>query len=90
MSLKRFVAALHTDEIEIGQYLSSEELRRDEHNYCVPILAALHPPTSPEFDIIVMPLLKRFDSPRFDTVGEVVEYLRQYIEVSAVTIVYRR
>jgi hypothetical protein len=81
VALKFFESASNPHEIEIGQYLSSEELTRDDNNYCVPILEVLRPPTSPDCPILVMPLLKRNDQPRFDTVGEVVEFLRQYIEV---------
>lgn len=73
---------MHPHEVEIAQYLCSGALTSDENNYSVPVVEVLHTPDTPEITIIVMPLLKRFDEPRFDTIGEVVECLRQYVEVN--------
>lgn len=58
----------------------------DPQNHCVPLLDVLIPPndnpdTDPESRILVMPLLRPFDSPIFDTFGEAVECIRQLFEV---------
>ncbi|SJL11205.1 uncharacterized protein ARMOST_14608 [Armillaria ostoyae] len=47
-----------------------------QRNHCVPI----HHLKYEEFGILVLPLLRKFDDPPFDTVGEVVECLRQIFE----------
>ncbi|KAF8874869.1 hypothetical protein CPB84DRAFT_1736865 [Gymnopilus junonius] len=80
VGLKKVKKSLHPYEEEIARYLGSEPLLSDPHNHCVPIFEALHPPTDLNFVILVMPLLRSYDSPRFDTVGEVVECFRQLFE----------
>jgi hypothetical protein len=70
----------HPFEVEIARYLMSEPLRSDPMNHCVPILDVLSVQDEPR-DIIVMPLLRPFSDPPFDTFGEVIECLRQLFEV---------
>jgi len=70
----------HPFEVEIARYLMSEPLRSDPMNHCVPILNVLAVPDE-ERDIIVMPLLRRYSDPPFQTFGEVVDCLRQLFEV---------
>lgn len=54
----------------------------DPQNHCVPLLEVLIPPDeTPDTRILVMPLLRPFDSPIFDTFGEAVECIRQLFEV---------
>lgn len=50
-------------------------------NHCVPINDILSIPGDETSKIIVMPLLRLFDSPPFETVGEAIEAFRQLIEV---------
>ncbi|EPT04679.1 hypothetical protein FOMPIDRAFT_1113111 [Fomitopsis schrenkii] len=78
--LKTVDISLHPYEVEIGQYLMSEERAQDPRNHCVRILDVLQDPLDPEKKIIVMPLLKLFNRPEFTTVGEVVAFLKQAIE----------
>ncbi|KAJ7441498.1 hypothetical protein B0H11DRAFT_1882367, partial [Mycena galericulata] len=61
-------------ELEIGTFFSQ---LRDPRNHCVPIYETLHPPMHPDKAIIVMPLLREFRNPPFDTVGEIVDCFRQ-------------
>jgi hypothetical protein len=75
----------HPFEVEIARYLMSEPLRSDPMNHCVPILDVLNVPDDPR-DIIVMPLLRPFSDPPFETFGEVVGCLRQLFEVLVVTL----
>ncbi|KAF7357872.1 Protein kinase domain-containing protein [Mycena venus] len=68
----------HPHEVEIGNFLTA--LGPTSANHCVPTLDTLHPPDDENISIIVMPLLRKYDSPRFDTVGEAVEFFRQIFE----------
>ncbi|TFK96277.1 hypothetical protein BDV98DRAFT_516055 [Pterulicium gracile] len=76
--LKQGSKALHPHEREISTFLSSEELRNNPRNHSVPVLEILDP--SEEHFLIVMPLLRSFWDPRFETIGEVVGYIRQLFE----------
>lgn len=77
-------------ELGIARYLGSVELTSDPRNHCVPVYEVLPVPAELQFvgegengeDIIVMPLLRTFDSPPFETMGEAVEYFTQIFEVS--------
>jgi hypothetical protein len=71
------------EEVDIIRHFSSEPLISDRRNHCVPLLDVLDPEKDPRFSmILVMPLLRSVNSPLFETVGEVVECLRQVFEVS--------
>lgn len=80
VTLKIIRPSLHPYELEIGQYFSSESLRADPANHCVPIYDVIPIPEDQRV-IIVMPLLRDYVSPPFCTFGEVVECLRQLFEV---------
>jgi hypothetical protein len=71
----------HPFEVDIGLFFSSESLASDPRNHCVPFLEAIPLPEDDNMVIIVMPFLRKYNSPDFDTVGEVVEFVRQMIEV---------
>ena len=67
------------------QYLSSEPLSSDPRNHCAKLLEVLDPPNQlaeRRTQILVMPWLRPFNSPTFDTVGEVVDCIRQLFEVT--------
>ncbi|KAG5351722.1 hypothetical protein E4T56_gene3547 [Termitomyces sp. T112] len=70
----------YTEEIEIGKLFSSLELRQDPRNHCVPILDVLYPPGETGLAFIVMPLLYTTQLAPFETLGEVIEYIRQILE----------
>ena len=74
----------HPEEIAIGQYLSSPPLSDDPRNHCCPVIDVLQDPLSSDKRIIVMPLLRAFDNPKFITVGEAVEFFRQAFEVRTI------
>ncbi|EGO22424.1 hypothetical protein SERLADRAFT_473222 [Serpula lacrymans var. lacrymans S7.9] len=77
VTLKLIKKSRHPYEIEIGQLFSTEPLASDPANHCVPICDVLHIPDDEDQAIIVMPLLRPFTEPRFDTCGEVTECFRQ-------------
>ncbi|KZV74539.1 hypothetical protein PENSPDRAFT_647967 [Peniophora sp. CONT] len=66
--------------LEIIRFLSSEALRRDPRNHTVPILDEFTLPNSGGELVLVMPFMRRWRSPNFDTVGEAVEFFRQIFE----------
>ncbi|KAF9522864.1 kinase-like domain-containing protein [Crepidotus variabilis] len=78
--LKRLSPALSPFEEDITRFLSSDELSQDRQNHCVPLLDVLHPPDEPTEILLVIPALRNFDSPRFDTIGEGVQCCRQLFE----------
>ncbi len=73
--------ASDSQEVHIASYLSSEELRKDPRNHCVPILDVLQDPHDPSISFLVMPFLRYIDQPEFDTVGSILECVQQLLEV---------
>jgi hypothetical protein len=69
------------DEVKIGGYLSAEKMLRDATNHCVPILDSFRDPVLQDVEYIVMPVLRAFDNPEFCSVGEVVDFVTQLLEV---------
>ena len=69
------------NELEISRFLSSPGLMREPHNHCVPLIEILELSSSPEQKLIVMPFLRPFDSPRFQTFGEFLSFFSQICDV---------
>ncbi|KAJ7353559.1 hypothetical protein DFH08DRAFT_805091 [Mycena albidolilacea] len=67
-------------DLDIAVWFSTEPQRSDSANYCVPIPQVLTDPNAVKGAIIVMPLLRKFDEPRFDTIGEAVAFFKQIFE----------
>ena len=65
-------------ELQIIDRLYSAANRIDPRNHTVPILEKLH---FGQKTIIVMPLLRPCDDPVWETVGEVISFLKQVFEV---------
>ena len=84
VALKIVRQSENPEEVEIAQFLTSEPLRSDCSNHCVPVYDTLPVPDDGDLVIMVMPLLRSYTSPAFYTVGEVMEYLRQVFEVTIV------
>lgn len=87
--MKLVEKSLHPYEAEIGTFLSSEPLASDPCNHCVPLFSTLQVPDDEDKLIIIMPLLRVHDDPRFDTIGEAVEFFRQIFEVKSTNQPYR-
>lgn len=77
--IKRTLAG--TQEILIGKFFSTEDIRSNPRNHCVPFLEVFHDDEDEEYDYIVMPVLRPFDDPQFFALGEAVEFVRQTLEV---------
>ncbi|KAG8954541.1 hypothetical protein FRC03_011438 [Tulasnella sp. 419] len=69
-----------TPEIPIGQYLSSPDLQAHPHNHSIPLLDVLKDPSDPEHVFLVFPLLRPITFPRFATVGECLDFMKQMLE----------
>lgn len=68
-------------ETEIACYVSVSALQDNPDNHCVRVLEVLHNPADGGFEVLVMPLLRPFDSPRFETVGEGIDFFQQAFKV---------
>ncbi|KIK92411.1 hypothetical protein PAXRUDRAFT_829989, partial [Paxillus rubicundulus Ve08.2h10] len=80
VTLKLVNRTVHPHEINIAQFLSSEPLASERANHCVTIYDVLPVLDDEESAIIVMPLLRDYIQPPFDTIGETVECFRQLFE----------
>jgi len=78
--LKQVSKKTHPFEVDIATWLSAEPQRSDPENHCVPIREVLQSPRSSDIQFIVMPLLQPYDKPRFDSVGEAVEFFKQIFQ----------
>ena len=67
-------------ELMITQLFSSRDLARDPRNHCVPLLDIIEIPQNGQ-KLMVMPLLRPFNDPRFRTFGEFVAFFTQICEV---------
>ena len=84
VALKKLYTEDHPFEEDITRYLSSDPLSKYSRNHCVPLLDVLHPPPKDgerNLRVLVMPFMRSFDSPIFDTFGEAIECIRQLFEV---------
>lgn len=80
--LKKISKSSHPDEVAITRMFSEPELVKDRRNHCVRLHEVLQLPDDEDKVLLVLPLLRKFDNPRMETVGEAVEFLRQVFEVS--------
>ncbi|EPQ57111.1 hypothetical protein GLOTRDRAFT_137524 [Gloeophyllum trabeum ATCC 11539] len=80
VALKRVPRANSPNEGAIGLLFSSDPLKSDPQNHCVPIYEVLEVPDDADSEVIVMPFLRLWYNPPFDTFGEVVSFLQQTIE----------
>jgi hypothetical protein len=72
-------------ELRIAQSFSSPEVARDPRNYCVPLLDVIEIPNANAGQkLMVMPFLRPFNNPRFQTFAEFVAFFTQICEVSLI------
>ena len=81
VQLKHISRRQHPYEVEIATMFSSDPHKSHLKNHCVPIFEVLADPNDDDSFMLVMPLLRAFDNPRFLTVGEAIEFFRQIFEV---------
>ncbi|KAI9509439.1 kinase-like domain-containing protein [Russula earlei] len=63
-------------ELKIAQYFSSPDLAQDPSNHCVPLLDVIEMPNTGH-RLMVMPFLRPFNNPHFQTFGEFVAFFTQ-------------
>lgn len=68
-------------EVDIGKYLSTPELRSDPRNHSVPLFDVFDDPADPNSVILVIPLLRRLGDPLPESIGEVLDFIDQTLEV---------
>ncbi|KAI8993982.1 kinase-like domain-containing protein [Trametes punicea] len=78
--LKQVMMSRFPYEVAISRFFSTGPLADDPRNHCVPIYEVLDVPDDKDLKLLVMPLLHRFEKPRFLTIGEAIECCRQLIE----------
>jgi len=77
--LKRDFPEDGSHELRIMQLFSSSEVARDRRNHCVPLLGVIDISDTRQ-KLMVMPFLRSFNNPRFQTFGEVVAFFMQVCE----------
>jgi hypothetical protein len=82
VTLKQVKRTDNPYEVDIGLYFSSEPLVSQPANHCVPIYDVLALNGDEDITLVVMPLLRVYTNPNFDTIGEGVECFRQLFEVT--------
>ncbi|RXW20907.1 hypothetical protein EST38_g4933 [Candolleomyces aberdarensis] len=68
------------EEVKILKFFSEEPMASDPRNHCIQLIAVLEPPGDEDHVIVVMPALRPYDDPEFDTVGEGLDFIRQLLE----------
>lgn len=74
------IAPKDSPEIEIGEYLSSEELQRDPRNHSLRLLEVLRDPSDAKNVILVLPLVRRVDEPPPASVRECCDIIEQTLQ----------
>jgi hypothetical protein len=80
--LKRVFPEEGPHELRITWLFSSPGVVQDPHNHCVPLLDIIEIPSTGQ-KLMVMPYLRPFNNPRFQTFGEFVAFFMQICEVSS-------
>jgi serine/threonine protein kinase len=78
--LKKVLPDEGPHELTITQSFSSRQIARDPCNHCVPLLDILEMPQNGQ-KLLVMPFLRPFNNPSFQTFGEFVAFFTQICEV---------
>ncbi|KAI9461959.1 hypothetical protein BJY52DRAFT_168374 [Lactarius psammicola] len=78
--LKRLFPEEGHYELEINQFFSSPELANDPRNHCAPLLDLVELQGPESHKIMVFPLLRPLNRPRFQTFGEFVAFFTQICE----------
>ncbi|TFK64548.1 hypothetical protein BDN72DRAFT_802049 [Pluteus cervinus] len=78
--LKKVSRSTHPYEVELTAMWTEPHLINHPHNHCVRLVEVLSPPDDPDIAILVLPLFRNLFRPRFQTIGEAVEFFRQVFE----------
>ena len=72
----------HSGERKLAEFFSSNEHQENPANHCIKLLEVLVDDCDDYHCFLVMPLVRMFDSPDFVSVDEVIDFMRQTLEVS--------
>ncbi|KAJ3527136.1 hypothetical protein NM688_g8170 [Phlebia brevispora] len=78
--LKKINDATHPYELQINRLFSTEPIASHPSNHCARAYEILDVPGETALHILVMPFLRPFNRPAFETVGEMVDCLQQVFE----------
>jgi len=67
-------------ELRFMAMLSEEKLRSDPKNHCIPLLDFFPDDVDPTFTYMVMPFVRRLDSPMFEDVNQFIVFVDQILE----------
>ncbi|KAJ3017218.1 hypothetical protein NUW54_g639 [Trametes sanguinea] len=73
------IVSKRNQELQVAQFLSS--FKDVDQNHCVAVLDVLSDPLDSERALMVMPYLRPFDDPELVTVGEVIDFIGQMLQV---------
>ena len=90
MAIKIFNANSSPDERKTATKFNSQPLANDPRNHCMPVYEFIPAPGIVNDLFMVCPLLRKYDNPRFQTVGEVIAFWEQMFEASVVISPTRR
>lgn len=77
------------DEGRFTLYFSAPERANVAENHCVPVYDCFQDEVDDEAEFLVMPVLRPFNNPPFETVGEVLDFFQQTLEVRFVRLALR-
>jgi serine/threonine protein kinase len=77
--IKRLAKDQYKNEVEISKFFSGEALRDHPDNHCVPILDVIEESEASKWVFLVMPVLRPYDNPPFETLNNVVDFMRQVL-----------
>lgn len=69
------------EESRINEMLNTPELGQDPRNPCPPVIQIFDDPEDNDISYLVMPLLRNANSPPFQYVKEIVDFVDQALEV---------
>ncbi|KAH8103565.1 kinase-like domain-containing protein [Cristinia sonorae] len=74
------VVSRDSEEFRIARMVSPSNHTRSPNNHCVPIIEVIPDPTNSSNQILVMPYLHPCNSPKFDSVEQVIDFVKQTLE----------
>ncbi|KAH8103579.1 kinase-like domain-containing protein [Cristinia sonorae] len=74
------VISRESNEFKIACMVSPTELTRNPNNHCVPILEVIPDPINTSNGILVMPYLHPCNDPKFETVEQLMDFIKQTLE----------
>ncbi len=74
------------DELKVMQHLTPDLHNVDPSNHCAPALDYFSDEREAMYDFIVMPIYRKFDNPSFYSIGKVIDFVHQTLEVRPVLV----